>query len=136
MSEDEDEIDALAAIDAIIDNFSRHQREAYFSGFAADATFLFPTALHRLDSRAAYESLWDDWERDVGFRVLGCSSSNRRIQIFSGTAVFSHDVETTLREGDTERTVLERESIIMERREGTWLCVHEHLSARPLEGAS
>jgi hypothetical protein len=24
----------------------------------------------------------------------------------------------------------------MERREGTWLCIHEHLSARPLEGAS
>ena len=131
-----DEIDALAAIDAIIDDFSQHRREASFSGFASDATFLFPTAPHRLDSRAAYESLWADWERDFGFQVLGCSSSNRRIQIFGGTAVFSHDVETTLREGDTERTVLERESIIMERRDGTWLCVHEHLSARPLEGAS
>jgi ketosteroid isomerase-like protein len=130
----EAEIDALAAIDAIIDNFSRHQRDAYFSGFAADATFLFYTAPHRLDSRGAYESLWADWERDFGFRVMSCSSSNRRIQIFGDTAVFSHDVDTRIREHDIERTVLERESIIMERRDGAWLCVHEHLSARPLDG--
>ncbi|TFD61418.1 DUF4440 domain-containing protein [Cryobacterium suzukii] len=130
----EAEIDALIAIDAIIDNFSQHQREAYFSGFAADATFLFYTAPHRLDSRDAYQSLWADWERDFGFRVVSCSSSNRRIQIFGNTAVFSHDVDTKIRENDTERTVFERESIIMERREGAWLCVHEHLSARPLEG--
>lgn len=122
------EAGALAAVDAIIDNFRRHRTDAYFSGFAPDATFLFHTAPHRIDSAADYEALWSEWETRNGFRVHDATSTNRRIQLFGSTAVFSHDVDTTLdMDGDT-LILHERESIIMERRQGRWLCVHEHLS--------
>lgn len=123
------ELEALAAVDAIIDNFGSHRRDAYFAGFAPDATFLFHSAPHRLESRAAYEELWDGWERTAGFRVRGCASTNRRIQVFGPLAVFSHDVETRLETDGSVDTVFERESIILEHRDGDWLCVHEHLSA-------
>lgn len=122
------EREALAAADAIIDDFAHHRRDAYFAGFAPDATFLFHTTPNRLDGRAAYETLWDDWERTAGFRVHGCVSTNRRIQLFGPVAVFSHDVATRLEMHGRVDTVLERESIILERRAGAWLCVHEHLS--------
>ncbi len=122
--------EALAAVDAIITHFGNHERDAYFAGFAPEATFLFYTTPDRVESRAAYEQLWDEWEKEAGFHVLSCSSSNRRIQVFGDTAVFSHDVDTTLTmEGVTE-SVTERESIILERRNGAWLGIHEHLSAR------
>jgi len=123
-------VEALAAVDAIITHFGNHERDAYFAGFAPEATFLFYTTPDRVESRAAYEQLWDEWEKEAGFHVLSCSSSNRRIQVFGDTAVFSHDVDTTLTmEGVTE-SVTERESIILERRGGQWLGIHEHLSAR------
>ena len=127
---DASETDALAAVDAIITHFGNHERDAYFAGFAPEATFLFYTTPDRVESRAAYKQLWDEWEKEAGFHVLSCSSSNRRIQVFGDTAVFSHDVDTTLTmEGVTE-SVTERESIILERRGGQWLGIHEHLSAR------
>ncbi|MBG6214209.1 MAG: nuclear transport factor 2 family protein [Cryobacterium sp.] len=119
---------ALAAVDAIIDNFSRHQTRAYFDGFATDATFLFHSTPHRLESRADYEDLWTEWEQTAGFRVHGCTSTNRRLQVFGRVAIFSHDVETTLELQGTTQTLDERESIVLEYRHGTWLCVHEHLS--------
>jgi len=123
-------IEALAAVDAIITHFGNHERDAYFAGFAPEATFLFYTTPDRVESRAAYERLWDEWEKEAGFHVLSCSSSNRRIQVFGSTAVFTHDVDTTLTmEGVTE-SVAERESIILQLRGGTWLGIHEHLSAR------
>ena len=124
------EAEALAAVDAIITSFGNHERDAYFAGFAPEATFLFYTTPNRVESLAAYEQLWDEWEKEAGFHVLSCSSSNRRIQVFGDTAVFTHDVDTTLTmEGVTE-SVTERESIILERRNGAWLGIHEHLSAR------
>jgi ketosteroid isomerase-like protein len=123
-------VEALAAVDAIITHFGNHERDAYFAGFAPEATFLFYTTPDRVESRAAYEKLWGEWEAEAGFHVHSCSSSNRRIQIFGTTAVFSHDVDTTLTmEGATE-SVAERESIILELRDGHWLGIHEHLSAR------
>ena len=124
----------LAAVDAIIENFGHHRRDAYFSGFAADATFLFHTMPNRLENRAAYEQVWDSWESDNGFQVHSCSSSNRRIQVFGDgaghTAVFSHDVSTELTLDGMRETVTECETIVLERRAGVWLCVHEHLSRR------
>lgn len=125
-----DAAQALAAVDTIITNFGNHERDAYFAGFAPEATFLFYTTPERVESRAAYEKLWDEWEKEAGFHVLSCSSSNRRLQVFGDTAVFSHDVDTTLTMGGVTESVTERESIILERRDGVWLGVHEHLSAR------
>jgi ketosteroid isomerase-like protein len=119
----------LSAADAIISDFGHHRRDAYFSGFAADATFVFHTAPDRLESRAAYEELWGEWEDTAGFRVHQCVSTHRRVQVFGSAAVFSHNVETTLEMEGTVETVLERETIVFHARDGRWLAVHEHLSA-------
>lgn len=121
------EADALTAADRIIDNFGLHRRDAYFAGFAPEATFLLHNVDHRLESRAAYEELWAEWESD-GFRVGGCASTNRRIQVFGTVAVFSHDVETESELGGVTAITHERETIVLELIAGTWLGVHEHLS--------
>ncbi|MGH1525225.1 nuclear transport factor 2 family protein [Leifsonia sp. L25] len=128
MSEREREV--LAAVDRIVDDFGNHRRDAYFSGFADDATFVMHTHPVRLESRAEYEAAWGTWERD-GFQVLGCRSTGRRVQ-FAGddVAIFTHDVETELADGDSRTTVRERETIVMQRRDGSWTCIHEHLSPR------
>lgn len=127
MSQDNERA-ALAAIDAIIDDFGHHRRDEYFAGFAPDATFVFHNSPARLESRADYEKLWAEWERESGFSVQSCSSTGRRIQLFGTIAVFSHDVETVLRVNGVLEIQQERESIIMEERDGVWLCIHEHLS--------
>ncbi|MCU1527846.1 MAG: hypothetical protein JWP75_1609 [Frondihabitans sp.] len=122
------ETSALAAADAIIDDFGHHRREGYFAGFDTDATFIFHTHPRRLESRAEYEDLWRSWEDEHGFRVHSCTSSNRRIQILGHTAIFSHDVVTdaTL---DAERGAsYERETIVLRYRSGAWRAIHEHLS--------
>lgn len=124
------ERDVLEAVDRIIDDFGNHRRDAYFAGFAEDATFLLHTAPARLESRAAYQAAWDGWEAD-GFQVLDCRSTARRVQLLGDdVAVFTHDVTTDLADVDGRTTVLERETIIMQRRDGVWLAVHEHLSPR------
>lgn len=120
--------EALAAADAIIDDFGHHRREAYFAGFAPEATFMFHTVPERLETRAAYEELWRDWEQTNGFRVRGCTSANRRLQVFGTVAVFSHDVTTVLESDGARETQHERETIVLENRGGRWLGVHEHLS--------
>lgn len=122
------EADALAAADQIIEDFGHHRRDAYFAGFAADATFVFHNVDHRLESRAAYEALWADWENE-GFRVLRCRSTDRRLQVFDTVAVFSHSVETESEVGGVSAITHERETIVLELRAGVWLGVHEHLSA-------
>ncbi len=123
------EADALTAVDRIIDDFAHHRRDAYFAGFAPDATFLFHNVDHRLESRQAYETLWADWESE-GFQVLSCSSTNRRIQLFGSIAVFSHDVETKAKLAGVAETSRERETIVLGLTDGLWLGIHEHLSAR------
>ena len=123
------EADALGAVDRIIDDIAHHRRDAYFAGFAPDATFLFHNVDHRLESRQAYETLWADWESE-GFQVLSCSSTNRRIQLFGSIAVFSHDVETKVKLAGVAETSRERESIVLGLIDGVWLGIHEHLSTR------
>ena len=54
----EQERAVLAAVDKIIDDFGHHRREAYFSGFDEEATFVFHTSEKRLESRAEYEEVW------------------------------------------------------------------------------
>ncbi|MDY7541742.1 MULTISPECIES: nuclear transport factor 2 family protein [unclassified Cryobacterium] len=122
--------EALAAADALISDFGNHRRDAYFSRFAPEATFLFHSTPARLESRAAYEQLWHEWERQNHFRVISCVSAERRIQVFGEVAVFSHDVASTVSFDGSVETLAERESIVLENRGGEWLAVHEHLSAR------
>jgi ketosteroid isomerase-like protein len=127
-----EEILAVAA--AIVDDFGHHRTADYFSGFAPDATFVFYTHTARLDSRADYEALWASWETDDGFRVHGCRSRDQRVQLLGeSAAVFTHYVESEVEFGGEVSTVRERETIVFERRDGSWLAVHEHLSPETAE---
>ncbi|MGV3733570.1 MAG: nuclear transport factor 2 family protein [Microcella sp.] len=118
----------LAAADAIVDDFGHHRTAAYFAGFADDATFVFHTHDRRLESRADYEALWAQWERVDGFRVHGCRSSDRRVQVLGDVAIFTHAVHSTIELGGEVSQVDERETIVFQQRDGRWLAVHEHLS--------
>ncbi len=127
-----EEILAVAA--AIVDDFGHHRTADYFSGFAEDATFVFHTHTTRLNSRAQYEALWASWETDDGFRVHGCRSRDQRVQLLGeSAAVFTHYVESEVEFGGEVSTVRERETIVFERRDGSWLAVHEHLSPETAE---
>ena len=122
--------DVLAAADAIVDDFANHRTEAYFAGFAEDATFVFHTADRRLESRAEYEALWAQWESEDGFRVHACRSSDRRVQLLDGVAIFTHSVDSRIELGGSIDDVTERETIVFALRDGRWVAVHEHLSPR------
>jgi uncharacterized protein (TIGR02246 family) len=122
----------LQAADALIDAFARHDRAAYFAAFAPEASFLFHSTPGRLDSRAAYEALWRAWETDIGFRVQSCASSDRQVQLYGNTAIFTHTVDTVLSTTDGEQRLKERETIVFHRLDdGRWLACHEHLSPCP-----
>lgn len=127
-----DESSVLAAADELIAAFARHDRDAYFSAFSPDATFVFPNLDGRLESRAAYEAEWAIWEERDGFRVLNCRSSDRRVQVLGDVAVFTHSVETETRLTGELATAVERETIIFARKAADeWIAVHEHLSCPP-----
>jgi ketosteroid isomerase-like protein len=120
----------LAAADALVSAFSRHDRDAYFAAFSPNATFVFYNLDRTLDNRAAYEAEWSLWEERDGFRVLGCRSKDRKIQLVGDVAIFTHAVETDLSVGGEPVTNNERETIVFSRdAAGRWLAVHEHLSA-------
>lgn len=125
--------EVLAAAAACVRAFGDHDTDAYFASFHPDATFLFHTTGRVLGSRAEYEAEWASWEAD-GFRVLGCTSSEQRVEVWGGTAVLTHRVRTEVRpaaDADPE-VLLERETIVWHRDgDGTWLGVHEHLSVDP-----
>ena len=121
--------DVLAAADRLVDAFSRHDTEAYFRAFAPEATFVFHNLDRRLENRAAYEAEWALWERRDGFRVRGCRSSDRHVQLLGDVAVFTHNVETDLTVGGEPVSSRERETIVFARNTaGAWHAVHEHLS--------
>lgn len=129
MTSSEDDI--LAAADDIVGAFGKHDTLRYFNAFALDATFIFYSTPDRLESRTAYEALWAKWERENGFHVLGCISTNRRVQTSEDFGIFTHDVETMIELDGLIDTLHERETIVFERRAGRWLGVHEHLSPKP-----
>lgn len=120
--------EALAAADAIIADFGHHRRIEYFAGFAPDATFVFHTHAARLESRAEYEQLWQEWETNHGFRVHRCVSTNRRVQLVGDVAIFTHDVVTELTMDGEREVGRERETIVLRRHGAAWLAIHEHLS--------
>ena len=111
--------------------FASHDRDAYFDAFAPSATFIFHNSDKVLESRSAYENLWDEWVSG-GFRVLGCSSSDQEVKVLSpDVAVFTHGVRTRLADAGGSITVGERETIVFQKFDGRWLGVHEHLSVDP-----
>lgn len=123
------ELEVHEAAQKLVAAFGSHDTEQYFQAFAPDATFLFHNVPGRLESRAAYRSLWQAWEAE-GFKVLSCESSDQHVQCVGDTAIFVHCVSTRIRFGTQETESLERETIVF-RKDGSngWLAVHEHLSA-------
>lgn len=121
----------LAAAARLVDAFSRHDTEAYFTAFAADASFIFHNLDRVLTSRDAYRAEWQLWEERDGFRVLGCHSSNRRVQMAGDVAVFTHAVKTDVSLAGETLTNHERETIVFRRKGGDWVAFHEHLSVLP-----
>jgi ketosteroid isomerase-like protein len=119
----------LAAADRLVDAFARHDRDGYFSAFAPQATFIFHNLNRALRSRAEYEAEWHVWETRDGFRVRGCRSTDRHVQMTGPVAIFTHSVETDLSFNGEPSTSTERETIVFERQtSGEWLAIHEHLS--------
>ena len=121
----------LAAAARLVDAFSRHDADAYFSAFAPDASFIFHNLARVLTSRDAYRAEWRLWEERDGFRVLGCRSSDQTVQMAGDVAVFTHKVETDVTAGGETTTNIERETIVFRRDDGAWIAFHEHLSALP-----
>lgn len=127
------EREVLAAASAIVDAFSATDTEAYFDGFARDATFLFHTESELLDT-PSYEQIWKGWVAD-GWRVIECRSSGQKVQTFAGGAVFTHSVYTRVDTGGgAEDAYKERETIVF-RANDNLLGVHEHLSPMPENAA-
>ena len=121
--------EVMAAAAKIVANFGAHDKAAYFSNFSEDATFIFYTHGERLGSRADYQSLWDVWETEDGFRVHGCLSTNQLVQLISPVfAIFTHDVESKVEMAGETSTVFEKETIVFEKQDSGWIAVHEHLS--------
>ena len=121
-----------AAANALISAFGAHDTEGYFHAFRPDASFVFYTSPERLESRAAYREEWERWEREDGFHVLDCASSDQMVQVVGGAAVFTHSLATRIRLDAGEESVRERETIVFAREhDGSWLAVHEHLSPDP-----
>ncbi len=122
--------EVAAAADALVASFAAHDREAYFSSFTRDSTFVFHTSPQQFASRAEYEQEWGRWEAD-GFHVDSCQSTDRHIDLVTHeVAVMTHRVHTRI--AGVEETQHERETIVFRRTaEGNWLAVHEHLSPDP-----
>lgn len=130
-----DEQAVLAAAQALVQAFARHDTEAYFDAFAPEASFLFHSTPEALPDRASYQRLWAQWEREAGFRVRGCTSSEQAVQTLGDVAVFRHRVHTTLGTNEGDVQLDERETIVFQRQaNGRWLAVHEHLSPLPTTG--
>jgi len=125
----DDEVRSTAA--ALVAAFASGDVRAYFGYFAADARFVFYTTAQTLGSRAEYEAEWSRWEREDGFRVLACDSSEQHVQDLGTVAVFTHRVHTRIATHEGEAEVHERETIVFRRDDGRWSAIHEHLSPLP-----
>lgn len=123
-----DEVLATAA--DIVAAFAATDTARYFARFAPEATFVFHPEDARLDSRAAYEELWDSWLHS-GWSVASCDSTNPSVQTFPGGAVFAHDVATAVSTPDGDDSYRERESIVFRVDGERLVAVHEHLSPAP-----
>lgn len=130
----DDEAAVRQAAAELVAAFGDHRVDDYFSRFADSATFVFHHVPRVLRSRQEYRDLWDEWERDDGFRVRDCRSADAAVTLLGEVAVFTHVVRTTVSTSEGEEALHERETIVFARTDGRWLGVHEHLSPYP-EGA-
>lgn len=117
--------------DSLVAAFASSDAERYFAHFHPEATFLFHDVPGRLESRPAYEAMWQEWVAEAGFEVRACTSSAQRVQEYGELAVFSHDVHTLRVVDGAQEELFERETIVLARTGDSWTCVHEHLSPDP-----
>ena len=73
--------------------------------------------------------MWQGWETENGFAVKSCVSTDRMLQLAGNVAIFTHSVETVASFDGVAEPQHERETIVLELRDGIWLAIHEHLSA-------
>src|SRR6202012_441152 len=107
------EADVLAAAAALVAAFGAGRVEQYFACFAPEAAFVFHPEPSRLESLGDYRALWDRWEREDGFRIVRCASSNGSVSMVgTEAAVFVHDVDTRVATREGEEDVRERETIV------------------------
>ncbi len=122
------EAEVLKAAAELVDAFAHNDTPRYFGCFSEDATFVFHTLAQPLLSRAAYQTVWQQWQTE-GFAVLDCRSSNGHVSLHGEVAIFIHDVTTHLRVAGEDQHLNERETIVFRHQDGRWLACHEHLSA-------
>lgn len=120
-----------AFAESVVAAFGASDAAAYFAHFHPDATFLFHDTPGLVRSRADYETLWAEWEREAGFRVLACASTDQHVQQHGDVAVFTHAVWTRRQVDGVVEELRERETIVLTRDGDTWTCIHEHLSTDP-----
>jgi ketosteroid isomerase-like protein len=125
--------DVLSAANALVDAFGAHDKNRYFSCFAEDATLLFYTTPQLLRSLSAFKDEFATWEKEDGYHVVKCESSDQNVQMLGdGVGIFTHSVLTNVMMNDGETEQRERETIVFRREpDGRWLAVHEHLSPAP-----
>ncbi|MFZ4124168.1 MAG: nuclear transport factor 2 family protein [Candidatus Planktophila sp.] len=113
----------------LVGHFGSGRVKEYFECFSESADFIFYTHTERLNSRKAYEDLWKTWEAEMNFKILSCTSSDQDIRMVGNTvAIFTHNVSTDVSTNDGVDTVAERETIVFELVNGSWIAIHEHLS--------
>ena len=117
--------------ESLVAAFAASDATAYFAHFHPEASFLFHDTPGLIRSRAEYEALWATWEREDGFRVLACESTDQHVQQHGDLAVFTHAVRTRRVIAGAEEELHERETIVLHRNGDSWTCVHEHLSPDP-----
>ena len=121
--------DVKKAAAELVGHFGASRVSQYFQCFSKSADFIFYTHTERLKSRQAYEDLWKSWEVEMNFKILSCTSSDQDIRMVGdGVAIFTHNVSTDVSTNDGVDTVTERETIVFELINNSWIAIHEHLS--------
>lgn len=113
----------------LVGHFGSGRVSEYFQCFSESADFIFYTHTERLKSRKAYQDLWKTWESEMNFKVLSCTSTDQDIKLVGDdVAILTHNVSTDISTNDGVDTVAERETIVFELVNGSWIAIHEHLS--------
>jgi len=121
--------DVKKAAAELVAHFGSGCVNQYFACFSESADFIFYTHTERLQNRKAYEDLWKTWEAEMNFKVLSCTSTDQDVRMVGkNVAIFTHNVSTEVSTKDGVDTVLERETIVFESINASWIAIHEHLS--------
>jgi hypothetical protein len=62
---------------------------------------------------------------------VSCQSTDRMVQIYGDTAIFTHTVDTVTSVGEDHTTIHERETMVFVLDGDRVVAVHEHLSTAP-----